>query len=214
MSSEVIAQDPFEPVFDQQGVWDRLDNESVEDFRLFVLYREMGHTRSLARLSVRIFMPRGDLLRLSKQHSWTRRAEEYDTEHTRLAILEIEREVPDMRKRMAEGAKMMMQKALDAAENFPTNAINARDLPVWIDISSKLERASRGVSDAPKKVEITGKDGGSIQVEAMPSSQRDELLAGIAAELMRRGLMPAIEPAIYEGEIVEDEDAGQQPSLD
>ena len=209
--SEIQRVEPVTPdeyLSDKRQCWDRLDDEPIEDFAAFRAYREMGKARSIAKLADAADIPRSALQRLSARNSWVARVEQYDAECHRLALASLEDGQLPMRERHAEMAAKLMAKVDKAVELVDPRFIHPRDIPIWMDVSAKLERISRGATDT-KRIEITGKDGEPIKVATeMTSEDRKALLDQMAAELEKRQkavLADAIDN-IIEGEIVEDDE--------
>lgn len=191
---------------DRRQSWDRLDDEAIEDFEMFACYREMGKgTRSIKAVAVEFdFSPR-TVQRVASRNSWLARVDPYDAECHRLALVSLEGDTIAMRQRHARIAASLLEKAEQAASLADPRFMHPRDIPIWLDVAAKLERLSRGVTDT-KRVEVTGKDGGPIQMATELSSQdRRALLEAAAAELNKRVKQTELENVI-EGEIVEDED--------
>lgn len=206
--SEIEPFNPSELEGDSRMSYDRLDDETLYEHALLKGYLDLGSRRSLAVLAERLDVSRDRLQNLSARHSWVARAAEFDAEHTRRALAELEGEGIEMRERHAAAAKTLIAKALAAAEAVDPRFIQPRDVPTWLDVAAKLERLSRGVQDAAKRVEITGKDGGPIEVaNNMSSEERKALLAGIQEQLEKR-LKPAANEleAIIDAVVVDEEE--------
>lgn len=191
---------------DKRAQWDRLDEEAVEDFELFRIYRELGPgTRSIRATAVASELGHRTVQRVSTRNSWLARVEAYDAECHRQAVVTLEGSQLAMRQRHASLAQKMLAKGEQAFDLLDPRFMHPRDLGVIIDVAAKLERLSRGVTDT-KRVEVTGKDGGPIQMATELSSQdRRALLEAAAAELNKRVKLTELENVI-EGEVVEDED--------
>lgn len=211
MSSEIEPFLATEISGDVREVWDRFDSETRFEHALLRGYLDLGQKRSLAILAERLDVPRERLQQLSVKHSWVARAASFDDDHTRRALAELEGEGVEMRERHAAASKALIEKAMAAADAVDPRFIQARDIPTWLDVAAKLERLSRGVQDAPKRVEITGKDGGPIEVaNNMSAEERKALMSQIQEQLDKRLGQPAIEGGvidnIIEGEIVPDDE--------
>lgn len=192
---------------DRRQPWDRLDDEALEDFEMFACYREMGKgTRSIKAVAVEFdFSPR-TVQRVASRNSWLARVEPYDDECHRLALVSLEGDTIAMRQRHARMAAVLLDKAEQAANLADPRFMHPRDIPVWLDVAAKLERLSRGVTDT-RKVEITGANGGPIEVaQTLTSAERRELLNSAAAELNKRLKQSALEESIVDAEIIEDDE--------
>jgi hypothetical protein len=191
---------------DRREQWDRLDEEAVEDFELFRIYRELGcGIRSIRATAIACDLSHRTVQRVATRNSWLARVGAYDAECHHQAVVTLEGSQLAMRQRHASLAQKMLAKGEAAMDLLDPRFMHPRDLGVIVDVAAKLERLSRGVTDT-KRVEITGKDGGPIQVAQELSSQdRRALLEAAAAELNKRIKQTEIDNVI-EGEIVEDED--------
>lgn len=193
---------------DTRSTWDRLDGESTGDYALFKGYLDMGQKRSVRGLAERIAVGRDKLQMLCVRNSWVLRATDFDNDVTRRALAELEGEGIEMRGRHAEAAKEIMAKAMEAVKNLDPRFLIPRDIPVWIDVASKLERSSRGVQEAAKRVELTGAGGGPIEVaNNLGADDRRALLAAINEQIEQRLAPPEIE-GVLDAEVIEDTDAG------
>lgn len=192
---------------DVRATYDRLDGEGHHDYALFKGYLDLGSKRSVRLLADRIAVGRDKLQMLCVRNSWVVRAADFDQELTRRALAELEGEGLEMRGRHAAAAKEIMEKAMEAVRHLDARFLIPRDIPVWIDVASKLERSSRGVQDAAKRVEVTGAGGGPIEVaNSLSAEDRRALLAAVNEQIAIR-LSPEIEQGIVDAEVIEDTDA-------
>ncbi len=207
MNAEIDPVIPEEYVFDFKGSWDRLDDESKDQYMLFAAYRDMGNRRSIRAIVDITGLSRSRIQPMAVRHSWSDRADQYDVEVARIALkaLEGDDSQSEMRNRHAGIARVLVEKAGAAAAMMDPAFLAPRDLPVWLDVAAKLERASKGLLDT-KRLEVTGKGGDPIKiVNEMSADERRELMREARAELDRRLGKPEIEAIIEDAEIVEDE---------
>lgn len=203
---------PVEYYGDERATFDRLDGESVGEFQWFDAYRRLGRKRSYKEIAQCMEVRRERVQAVASKHSWVIRARAYDefTDGQRLAELEGRQiSVKIDNDRMLESAFEKLEAAISI---FDPYKINPRDIPAWIDVLIKARRQSVGISDAPKKIEITGAGGGPIEViNSMTSGERGQLLGDMISELTRRAdERAALEAAsnIVDADIVsEDHDA-------
>lgn len=204
--SPVPPVQPEEFFGDVRQTFDRLDGEGPADHALFRGYLDLGPNRSLALLSGRVVVDRVRLQALAVRNAWAARAADFDADVTRRALLELEGEGTAMRKRHAQAARVVFEKAVAAAEICNPNFMQPRDIPVWLDVAAKLERASRGVGEAAKRVEITGAGGGPIEVaQGLSADDRRALMAAIQDQIAVRLATGQIEADVLDGEVVEDD---------
>lgn len=185
MGSEIQRVDPSEFRFDERQAYDRLDNESVDEFTFARAYFDMP-SRSMGKLADDIGVPRNRLQVLAKKHSWTARAEALDVEIARRALKNLESRQVEVRTNHSDIAQKMLDKVSDKLDDLMNHEVYAKDLPALLDVASKLQRVSVGLQDT-KRVEITGRDGNAIQiVQSLDSSDRHNFLRDAQAELNRR----------------------------
>lgn len=166
--------------------FDRLDDEPKDHFMLFAGYRDLGSKRSMTKLAEMTGLSRSRLQPIAARNSWGARAEAYDIEIARIALSALEGDQTSMRVRHAEIARILMDKAASAAELVDPAFLSPRDVAPWLDVASKLERASKGLLDT-KRIEVTGKGGDPIKVVSeMSSEDRQQLMLEARAELNRR----------------------------
>lgn len=190
---------------DKRAIWDRLDDEAFEDFEFFRVYREQGcGVRSIRATALEVGFSHRTVQRVSTRNSWLARVEEYDLECQRRAVVTLEGSQLAMRQRHANLAEKMLAKGEAAFDLLDPRFMHPRDLGVIIDVAAKLERLSRGVTET-KRVEITGKDGGAIQVANELSAQdRRALLEAASVELSKRLKQTELDNVI-EGEVIDDD---------
>lgn len=211
MKAEVERVPPVEVTEyegDERAPWDRLDGEHPADHALFRGYLNLGPKRTIRDLSDRLpTFGLGTLKLLSKRNSWVARAAEFDALQIRRALDELEGEGVSMRARHAEAARLVFEKAVVAAEMTRPEFMQPRDIPVWLDIAAKLERASRGVGEAAKRIEVTGANGGPIEVaNGLAAEDRRALMAAIQEQIASRlSTGELTEADVLDGEVVEDE---------
>ncbi len=208
MASELESVDRS-PRFDAPGPYDAFDDESDAEFLLAKAYFDLGPKRSLRRLADATGASLTRVQGLAKRHSWVARADALDEETIRQATREIEGGTAEMRERHAEAAKLGFDIVMEGMKNIRPEFLSTRDMAALLDITSKLERMSRGVQET-KRVEVTGKDGGPIELVAkMDPEERRALMRDAQAELARR-LAGTVTEEVIEGEIVSESQDGPE----
>lgn len=124
--------------------WERQDGETSTQFEAFVIYRDMGADRSLTKVAEKLQKSTTLMGRWSGKNNWVERAASWDDEQDRVARQEQINDIRKMRKRHADLAKNMLDKAERALLNMPEEEIKASDISRMVDVASKLERLSRG----------------------------------------------------------------------
>lgn len=143
--------------------WERQLNESTQAFEAFAAYRDMGASRSLAKVSRQVCKSKALMERWSVDHDWVKRVAAWDAEKDRVARETTLNDIIEMRKRHAAIAKKMMDTADSALNNIKPDEVSTNEIARLVEIASKLERISRG--DAGDVIEE--RDGG----DAVPHVQ-------------------------------------------
>ena len=124
--------------------WERQLNESTQAFEAFAVYRDMGASRSLAKVSRVLCKSKALMERWSTDHDWVKRVAAWDAEKDRVARETQINDIVEMRKRHAAIAKKMMDTADSALSNINPNDVSTNEIARLVEIASKLERISRG----------------------------------------------------------------------
>ena len=157
--------------------WERLPNETQKAFEAFCVYRDLNEERSLQKAADNLGKSRGLLEGWSSKFEWVKRVAAWDAERDRkeLEAAEAQRikDVLAMRKRHANLAVDMLEKAAAALAEIPDDEIKAADISRMVDVASKLERISRG--DVGEVVEERQGEPATPAVQFyMPSNGRDQ----------------------------------------
>lgn len=194
---------------DDNEFWEMLPEETTKAYSYFAAFRDQGPTRTRKAVADSLGVTAATLKELAGRHSWDDRVRQYDQEIDRSHRVEIESQRLEMRKRHAGLAVFMQKKVAEGMAMVDPTTLTPKDLAYWLDLSSKLERVSRGEADA--KIEVTGRDGGPIELaESLSTEDRAAYMAQIQVELARRlgptGGVAEVE-AIYEAEVVSGPDS-------
>lgn len=124
--------------------WERQPNESAKAYESFSIYRDMGASRSLAKVGQEVGKSKKMMEKWSRAHNWVERAEQWDLEKDRQTRIALTRDIGAMRKRHTDLASAMLIKAARALQKIPDDEIKASDISRMVDTATKLERISRG----------------------------------------------------------------------
>ena len=124
--------------------WERQDGETARAYEAFTEYRDMGASRSLAKVGQKLGKSKAQMEKWSKKYNWVVRAEEWDIESDRQTRLALTKDIGAMRKRHTDLASAMLIKAARALQKIPDDEIKASDISRMVDTATKLERISRG----------------------------------------------------------------------
>ncbi len=163
--------------------WERQPGEHRVAYANFVAYRDMGPARSLSKTSDLIGKSRGTLQEQSAHYRWVARAEAWDRHQENERRHEQRRAVREAAERHAAVAGAMLGKVVGRLQNLDTTALSPRDLAYWVEVATKVQRQALG---EPERLEITGKDGGPIEVAQLSDEERRERLAALRREIDNR----------------------------
>lgn len=124
--------------------WERQEKESDKAFEAFVIYRDMGVSRSYSKVAEKLQKSDTLINRWGRTYNWTERAGAWDDELDKETQKAQRKEIAKMRQRHADLASQMLEKAANALRFIPEVEIKASDISRMVDVASKLERLSRG----------------------------------------------------------------------
>jgi len=139
-----------------KAVWDRQEGESSRAYRAFCWYRDLGADRSIHKAYQKFIRARGRIkedqnIRVSAKwkewatkYKWVERAEAYDDYIEREKRKQNEEAIFEMYKRQAETAVSLQRKLKERLENLKPEELSPNDLIRWFEISTRIERESRG----------------------------------------------------------------------
>lgn len=136
--------------------WERQLNETPRAWEAFVLYRDMGASRSIAKVARELGKNKVVLEKWSTEYDWVKRCAAWDAEKDRVARETQIKDIIEMRQRHAAIAKKMMDTADHALDNIKPDEVSTNEIARLVEIASKLERIARG--DAGEVIEE--RDGG------------------------------------------------------
>lgn len=157
--------------------WEMQPGETAKAFEAFCVYRDMGASRSIAKVGQTLGKNTVTLEQWSIKNGWVDRATAWDgeldrikrQEEIRLARLEIKK----MRERQAKDGRAMQDKGREALAFLSIADMSANDIVKMIVEGGKHERIALGdVGDV-----IEERDGGKTQSPVMfymPSNSRQD----------------------------------------
>lgn len=133
--------------------WDRQPNETQKAYEAFCVYRDLkdaadpAYKRSIARTGEKLGKSESLLERWSGRYDWVRRAEKWDVDQEQKLRAEAERkrlaDIRSMRRRHADLAAAILEKAANALQHLPEEAIRPRDISQMVDVASKSSSICR-----------------------------------------------------------------------
>lgn len=164
--------------------WERQEGESDKAYEAFTTYRDMGASRSVAKVGKKLGKTTTHLEEWCSKFSWVDRAKAWENEQDRILRLQQIEEIRDMRKRHADLAVKMLEKALEGLRLLTPDELNAVSIGRIVEVASRLEQKSRGdTTDAVEMREAEEKQTSPV-LFYMPSNNRNpELETNPAEEL-------------------------------
>lgn len=157
---------------DDAELWEKQGYETSKQFEAFQLYRDMGFERSLRAVAKSLNKSLTLIARWSGANNWVDRVAAWDAEQDRLNRIQQQKEIAKMRKKHADLARSMINKAILALNSLDVTTMTPSDIARFAAEASKIERISRG--DVGEVVEE--RDGGkteSMVTFYMPDNSRD-----------------------------------------
>lgn len=136
--------------------WDRQKGESRKAYEAFSIYRDLGPSRSIAKVAEKLGKSKSLLERWSRKWNWVERTEQYDEYQDRMYRLEQEEKRKEMAERHARQAKMFQNKVVQRLQTLEPSQLSATELVRWFDTAVKVERLSLGESTDIAEVEHNG----------------------------------------------------------
>jgi hypothetical protein len=155
--------------------WERLKVgrkylESLKAFEAFVIYRDMGASRSLIRVQTE-YNKSASIFKWSSQFRWVDRCAEYDDHMDRQALVEQEEERKKLAREHLVLAKLLQQKAFDRLKNIDPAKISPAQIPNYLQTAVTIGRLAIG--EPTEKVDHAG-TGRIIIVDDIPRKTEEK----------------------------------------
>lgn len=151
--------------------WDRREAETDPAWQAFTIYRDMGLTRSTAKVAQQLGKSKTLMDRWSRTHSWVIRCHAYDVAEDRAHRLAMRAARVDAERRNLRIAQGMMGKAAGAIATLNTADLKPQDIARFVEAASKLEAMTLGT--ATEITHVSGPGGGAVQVDVGAMSDED-----------------------------------------
>jgi hypothetical protein len=163
--------------------WDKLPGESAQSFEAFTVYRDLGAERSLKKVAQQLGKSGTLIDRWSARDAWVVRVDAWDVEMDRQhrAYLIAHRRETDRRQLRIAGA--MQAKLVEALQAIDAKTMTPRDVSAWLDVTAKVQRAALLQGE---RIELTGAEGGPLELANLTPEQAAARLAEIAGEIRQR----------------------------
>jgi len=124
--------------------WDKAPGEGDIAFAAFKVYRDMGLERSHVKVSAQLHKHVRLIHRWSATWRWRERVEAFDVEMDRIEVQRNMIEVRKMRKRHADIAMEVLEKALKQLAVLKPSELYPGSVLKFIELGTKLEARARG----------------------------------------------------------------------
>ncbi|OJF13314.1 hypothetical protein [Couchioplanes caeruleus] len=187
--------------------WDRHKREPEAAYAYFAVYRDLGRTRTVAKVATEVNKSRDYLHKIAAAWRWVQRAQAFDREQDRMygeALAERRREMAERHARLASA---LQSKVVARLQSLDASKLTPGDIARWLEVTTRLERLALGLPDSATAV--SGPGGAPIEVEigAMGEADRSAFFRALVAEASARagGDLPSNSS---------DEGAGEKPSVE
>lgn len=166
--------------------WDRQHREPEKAYAYFVLYRDLGRTRTVAKVATEVHKSRDYLHKLASTWKWVQRAQTWDREEDRLYAEGLAVQRRDMARRHARIASALQAKLVTRLQSLDASKLGPGDIARWLEVATRVERLALGLPDSTTA--HTGPDGGPIraEVDQMSEQQRGDFFRALMAEAAAR----------------------------
>jgi len=124
--------------------WEKQKNEREKPFQAFKIYRDLGDERSYAKVCKELSKSQVLIQRWATEFKWKERIAAYETYLDQVKVREHEKNVIKMKERHAKLATAFQNKIVEKMQSFNPERLSPKDMAMWLDISVKVERLSRG----------------------------------------------------------------------
>jgi hypothetical protein len=131
-----------------------MPGESARAFEAFTYYRNLGASRSTAKVAQELGKAKTLIDRWSADWSWVKRASTWDDEEDRTWRAAASARQAEMARRHVEMARQVQEKLLQRLNTLTVDEIGVRDLPRLLDIAVKIERQAMGVDNSKVPVDV------------------------------------------------------------
>jgi len=135
--------------------WHRQPKETDKAHEAFVVYRDMGGSRTLSKVARSLGKSKAQMLKFSGKWKWVDRCHAYDSHLDTKRLKAREDEIEKMNRRQIEMAMGLQTKAAEALINVNILKLDQAEIRRWIIDAAKLERLARGEADSHTKIDIS-----------------------------------------------------------
>lgn len=166
--------------------WDRQPQEPETAYAYFAVYRDLGRTRTVAKVSDEVHKSRDYTHKIATAWRWVQRAQAFDREQDRMYAEALAERRREMAERHARLASALQSKVVTRLQSLDAAKLTPADIARWLEVTTRLERLALGLPDSATAV--SGPDGAPIDVEisAMGEADRAAFFRALVAEATAR----------------------------
>ncbi len=138
-----------------EALWEQQPGESAKAFEAFAAYRDMGTSRSTAKVAQKLSKSKTLIDRWSGTWNWVERVRAYDRELDKQAHARAVQDVRQMTDRHIRIAMQLQRKALEALDQLDINKLSPKMQLAFLTKATEIERLNRlsaaGMDDNSQK---------------------------------------------------------------
>ena len=119
--------------------WERQKGETPQAFEAFSIYRDMGSSRSTAKVGRKLGKSKNLMDRWSSRWEWVERARAYDNDLERQERAEAAKDLKEARKRQRKTGYFMQKKATEALDRLNVEDLDANAIIRLIEEAGFLQ---------------------------------------------------------------------------
>lgn len=188
--------------------WDRQPQEPENAYAYFAVYRDMGRTRTVAKVADEVNKSRDYTHKIAAGWRWVQRSQAFDREQDRMygeALAERRREMAERHARLASA---LQSKVVARLQSLDAATLTPADIARWLEVTTRLERLALGLPDSATAVSGPGGAPIEVEVSAMSETDRASFFRALVAEASARAggdELGAVSDGLDDDEPVEDE---------
>lgn len=149
----------------------RMFGESARAFEAFSHYRDLGASRSTAKVAQELGKAESLMDRWSADWSWVKRAAAWDEEQDHIWRAAVSARQAEMARRHVDIARRVQEKLVQRLDTLTVDEIGIREVARLLDVAVKIERQAMGVENSKTPVEV------AITPPLLPGDYARELLS-------------------------------------
>jgi hypothetical protein len=176
------------------ALWERQEGESAPAYNAFWTYctTPEDEKKSCGSVAQKLRKSYTLIRRWSKTWDWEPRARAYDNHLIEAELEAIKKERVKSARRHISIARSFQNKVIARLNKLDAGELSTADMVRWFDISVKIERQAMGEPSEVITQEITGRDGGPLEVRSgMDLSKYTEEELVSLAQLVTKGIVGA-----------------------